>query len=293
MDGRSDKVLHLHNTMSTVLMAATIGGRASNKEEFREQWNDAPVTVVDDANALYNMVKKHLGGGDVDMPVSSLGLPGMHAFMVTGWDWQRKAITKNVAREALPSIQGIFLEMQFAKTYRPTLLEDPIVWELRNELNEIMTAHQPRSKLKVATAGPLAIRKEWSYWDGIKVAQPSENVALTMDEETQQQMLRDNRRLAAEKADCDAIMKIIKQVAVMPIARLNSQKNSGIAIEVADALNELSQVSERQNLRIERRLSMRMSILYERCELTQSIGPVVELSTSPSTQSEWGSTYGI
>lgn len=81
MVGRMDKVLHLHNKMSTVLMAATLGGRVSNKEEFRDQWNDSPQSVVDNANTLYNMVKKHLGGGEVDMPVSSLGLPGMHAFM--------------------------------------------------------------------------------------------------------------------------------------------------------------------------------------------------------------------
>lgn len=103
---------------------------------------------------------------------------------------------------------------------------------------------QPCMKLKIASAGPLAIRKEWSYWDVIHVVQPSENVALTMDEETQQEMLRDTHRITAEKADQDVIMKMLKQVAAVPIAHLNSQKNSPITVEVADALNILSEVSE-------------------------------------------------
>ncbi|KAG1736975.1 hypothetical protein EDB19DRAFT_1909985 [Suillus lakei] len=91
------------------------------------------------------------------------------------------------------------------------------------------------------TAGPLVTRKEWSYWDGITVPKPFINVELMMDEDTHQGQVETNQRLASESVDRDGIMKVLNQVAALPMARNLVHKNSPLSIEVADVLNLLGQ----------------------------------------------------
>ncbi|KAG1727414.1 hypothetical protein EDB19DRAFT_1833111 [Suillus lakei] len=110
---------------------------------------------------------------------------------------------------------------------------------------EVIKKHTGRQAVPV-TQGIIkevdfAGQKEWSYWDGITVPKPSINIELMMDEDTCQGQVETNWRLASESVDRDGIMKVLNQVATLPMARNSVHKNSPPSIEVADVLNPQGQ----------------------------------------------------
>lgn len=246
--GRVSNVLHLHNRMAELTMQELMGKRPSTRDEFVKAWNSTTEDTKTQAKLLYDQHKKYLGIGEIDMPISSMGTPCMHGLLVTGWDWRRSMLKKNLGREAEPLFQAMFLELRTAEKYRPTLLRDPIIYALRDTLQKSMTDKLTKSKLKAATAGSLAKPREWTYWDGITVEAPTDDeyVPEAIDAETQTRLVQDNRRLAAEQADYDAICKIKKAIRAMPIAHVTHHKTSKITVEVADAMNQLAKVSKMQ-----------------------------------------------
>jgi hypothetical protein len=231
--------------MSDVSIQDMMGKRPTTKEEFVKAWNEQPKTTQNEAKALYDMAKKHFGVGKIDMPASSMGMKCMHGLLVTGWDWQRPTLKKNLVREAEPLVNAMFLEQAIAERYRIHLLRDAIVWGLRDTLQKSMTKHFPLTKLSVTTAGSLASPREWLWWDGIWVEAPPDDVYIpaAIDAEAQAQLVEDNRRIAAEKADYDAIMKVRKTIMSMPIARAAGEKKGKVNVEVAEAINVLTKVS--------------------------------------------------
>ncbi|KAG2353677.1 hypothetical protein BDR07DRAFT_1382925 [Suillus spraguei] len=224
-EGRTSAVLQLHNKMSTASMEETMKQRATTKSAFQTRWKQEPEATKSDSTALYDVMKKYMGEGIIDMPASMMSKTGMRGMMATAWDWKRKAIKKQARREAIPSIQGILMEMNFAATYRPKVLDDPLIWDLRAKLENIINTHHIGSKLRTATAGSLASTKWWTYWD-----------------DTQKQQIEILHRTAAEKADKDAILKVIKSILAMPMSRLTPDKKSPVSSEVAEAINQLKQV---------------------------------------------------
>ncbi|KAG2337832.1 hypothetical protein BDR05DRAFT_952347 [Suillus weaverae] len=225
---RSSGVLHLHNKMSEPDVQQMMGKCPKTKDEFVTAWDAMPETTQKQAKTMYDQHKKFFGFGEIDLPISSMGMPCMHGLMVTGWDWQRVTVKKNLPHEAEPLVQAMFLEQHIAES-----------------IQKSMTDMIPQSKLKASKAGSLAKRKEWAYWDGITVDEPGEDLKVKdqIDAEAQARLVEANRRIAAEKADHDAILKIRKTIMSMPIARVTCQKKSGLTLEVADAINQLTKVN--------------------------------------------------
>lgn len=244
MHWRVNALLHLHNKISESPLHQMIGKRPSTKDEFVKAWNLMTQDTKTEAKMLYEQHKKYLGVGEIDMPISSLGTPCMHGLLITGWDWRRTSLKKNLSREAEPLFQAMFLELHHVETYRPMLLRDPVVWGLRDTIQQTMTKHFTKTKLKASTAGSLAKPREWAYWDGIKVEPPKEDVYIPdeIDADAQAQLVQANRRIAAEQADFDAICKIKKTIKSMAIARLTPLKKSPLTVEVANAINLLTEV---------------------------------------------------
>lgn len=235
-DARFTGVLHLHNKLSDVDVRSKMGKRPTTKDEFHERWSNISGTVQARAKTMFTDHKEHFGIGKVDMPTSSMGLPCMHALLVTGWDWQRPNIRKNLGREAEPLIQAMFFELDFVKKYRTKILRVSTIWGVRESMRVAMTRAIPQGKAKLKP-------KEWTYWDGIKVDQPEDDVESVMDEETQAFLAEENRRLAAEAVDRDSIMKIRKHIYQLKIAHVTYHKNSPLTPEVARAANMLTRVS--------------------------------------------------
>jgi hypothetical protein len=228
--------------MSSETMRAMMAKRPKSKEEIATKWEATKQSTKDDAMTLFEAIKKHIGGGLVDMPISMMKTRGMRTLMVTGWDWQRAGVKKHVPREVLPSIRGILQEMQLASEYRPLVLNDPMVWNLRQKLEDIMNTHRPRSKLTPATAGSLATPKRWMFCDDISVEKPEMDIPEVMNEDVLQEELDTNRRFTAEKRDRDIIMKIHKLVMSLSLARNTPHKKSVMSEEVARTGNTFIKV---------------------------------------------------
>ncbi|KAG2353680.1 hypothetical protein BDR07DRAFT_1382927 [Suillus spraguei] len=284
-EGRMSTVLQLHNLMSTSDRLAHMKKRPSTKEMFMEKWNNMSDSQKASATSLHQAVKKYLGKGPIDMPASMLNMPGMYAFMRSGWEWQRKGLVKHRTREGEPVISAIFMEQEFAATYRLKVLQDPLVWSLRHSLEEVMNSNLPRPKLKSAKAGSSATGRTWKYSDGIVADKPAEDATSMMDEDAQQRQLKLNRCIAAENADREAILKLIKFIKSMSLARVSQHKTSKLSIEVADAVNTLVETLElsasRNRLRI---LSGIDHIMFDVYKDLKSLNiPLVEGEVDPYT----------
>ncbi|KAG1772197.1 hypothetical protein EV702DRAFT_1201585 [Suillus placidus] len=240
---RTSGVLHLHNKMSEPDVQELMGKHPKTKDEFMMVWDAMLATTQNQAKTMYDQHKKFFGFGEIDLPISSMSMPCMHGLMVTRWDWQWATVKKNLPREAEPLVQAMFLEQHIAERYRPRILKDPIVWAIRDSIQKSMMDGIPQSKLKASTAGSLAKRKEWAYWDGITVDEPGEDLEVKdqIDAEAQARLVETNRHIAAEKADYDAILKIRKTIMSMPIARVTFHKKSRLTVEVVDAINQLTE----------------------------------------------------
>ncbi|KAG0697259.1 hypothetical protein DFH29DRAFT_1003872 [Suillus ampliporus] len=253
-EGRSSTVLQLHNTMSELEMQKKMGERPKTKDEFAFSWVKMSETTKKNMTALYNAIKPLVGKGPKDMPLSSMKVTGMQAVMITGWDWQRKHIQKQITREVLPSIQAIMMEMAFAATYRGDILAEPMIRSLRATLKSIMTAKQKKSRLTSATAGALAQRKTWDYWDGIEAPDEANVEAPEPDEDAQTKLNATRKRLKAEKTDRDAIIKLQGQIMALGISRNTPHKKSPVSQEVADAINILTEALSMNASRIRLRI---------------------------------------
>ncbi|KAG2367114.1 hypothetical protein BDR07DRAFT_362178 [Suillus spraguei] len=239
-ESRTTGVQQLHNNMSTIIMQAKMGTRPTTKHDFTTKWNTMPEYTQQSATALFERIKKYVGKGNIDMAPSSLIVTGMPAIVATGWDWRRRSAKKQLTREVLPSIQAIIMELEFAVTYRPEVLSDLLVWKLRSALSENMSTDQHQTKLKSTNTWSLAIRKKWKFWDRVIVPEPTVKMDMSNEEEIQKAQCETSRRIAAEKADRDAILKVQKLIASLPIAHVSPDKKSPIAIEVAKATNDLT-----------------------------------------------------
>jgi hypothetical protein len=229
--------------MSAIEMQSVMSDRPTGKVDFPTKWESMPASVKTSTNELFEEMKKHIGRGKIDMAPSAQTKRGMPAIMVTGWDWRRVGIKKNIAREVEPSIRMVQMELHLAKQYRPKVLADPIVWTLRSTLKSAMTAALYQSNLDPVTSGSLGIPKGWTYWDGVDVPKPTVEQEAPNDEEMLRIQHDTNVRIAAEKADRDAILKVVKQITSLKIARATRHKSSEISSDVAEATNALIQVS--------------------------------------------------
>ncbi|KAG1764491.1 hypothetical protein EV702DRAFT_1051354 [Suillus placidus] len=106
---RTSGVLHLHNKMSEPDVQELMGKHPKTKDEFVTAW-DAMSVTQNQAKTMYDQHKKFFGFGEIDLPISSMGMPCMHGLMVTGWDWQQATVKKNLPHEAEPLVQAMFLE---------------------------------------------------------------------------------------------------------------------------------------------------------------------------------------
>ncbi|KAG2072081.1 hypothetical protein BDR04DRAFT_473903 [Suillus decipiens] len=235
-------VQQLHNNMSTIIMQVKMGTRPMTKDDFTTKWNTMPEHMQQSATTLFERMKKHVGKGDISIPSSFLNVTGMPAFAVTGWDWRRQSVKKQLTREVLPSIQAIMVELEFATTYRPEVLSDPIVWALRSALSKNMSTNQYRTKLELKSAN-TGSQREWKFWDGVVVPKPTVKMDVSNEEDIQKAQFKTNRRIAAEKVDRDAILKVQKLIASLLIAHVSPDSKSPVAIEVAKATNDLTNVS--------------------------------------------------
>ncbi|KAG2050858.1 hypothetical protein BDR06DRAFT_1010815 [Suillus hirtellus] len=241
MQGRSTSVLHLHNAMSAIPMQAKMATRPT-KKNFQEKWAATSESTKQKAKVLLDAVSKYVGKGDIDIPVSAMNTVGMPAFMSTGWDWRRLTIRKNRDRSIDPAIQAIIMELEFAQTYRPDLLQDPIIWALRATLHTHILDHQTKSLLNPATAGSLAQRQDWQFWDGINIHKPSGADVIDSDAHLSAEEVL--RRRSVVTAHRNALLHLVKIVTDMPIAHVTPHKDSGIDMHVAYYTNKLVKAIE-------------------------------------------------
>lgn len=240
MQGRSVSVLHLHNAMSAIPMQAKMATRPT-KTNIKETWAATSESTKQKAKVLLETVLKYVGKGDIDVPISAMSTVGMPAFMSTGWDWRRMTVRKNKDRAIDPSIQAIIMELEFAHTYRPELLRDPIIWELRETLRAHILHYQTTSSLNPATAGSHAQRKDWQWWDGISIPKPSAEDITNGDTHLSAEEIL--RRRGVVTAHRNALLHLVKIITDMPIAHVTPHKDSGIAMHVAYYTNKLVKVS--------------------------------------------------
>jgi len=106
-----------------------------------------------------------------------------------------------------------------------------------------MTAALYPLNLNPVTSGSLGILKGWTYWDGVDVPKPTVEQEATNNEEMLRIQHNMNVRIAAEKADRDTILKVVKQITSLKIAHATYHKSSEILSDIAEAMNALIQVS--------------------------------------------------
>jgi hypothetical protein len=117
------------------------------------------------------------------------------------------------------------------------------IWPSSTALKSAMTAALYPLNLNPVTSGSLGILKGWTYWDGVDVPKPTVEQEATNNEEMLRIQHNMNVRIAAEKADRDTILKVVKQITSLKIAHATYHKSSEILSDIAEAMNALIQVS--------------------------------------------------
>ncbi|KAG2050856.1 hypothetical protein BDR06DRAFT_974134 [Suillus hirtellus] len=204
---RMASVLHLHNVMSAIGMQAKMDTRPTTKANFDKEWASMSKSTQENATVLFKLVKKFVGRGNIDVPVSSMNTLGMPAFVSTGWDWRRPAIRKNMDRSVEPSVRAIIMELEFAQTYRRQLLQDHQVWKLRDQLHEYM------------------------FWDGIIVPEPPAESDITDDTHVNEEDLL--RRRTVVTTHRNELLTLVAMINKMTIARVTAHKDSALDYHVA------------------------------------------------------------
>ncbi|KAG2088894.1 hypothetical protein BD769DRAFT_1396185 [Suillus cothurnatus] len=93
----------------------------------------------------------------------------------------------------------------------------------------------------------LGILKGWTYWDGVDVPKPTVEQEATNNEEMLRIQHNMNVCIAAEKADRDTILKVVKQIMSLKIAHATCHKSSEILSDIAEAMNALIQLCDLSN----------------------------------------------
>jgi hypothetical protein len=216
----------------------------TTKEELAKRWDAQSAGTKAQGRKMLDDLRKYLGKGNTELPPAITGRPGMHALAVTGWDWRKPGTGKHIAREVEPLISVIVQEQIIARSYRPKVLAEPVVWRLRATLRHEMLCHSYQTRLQVLTKGDTGLQKNWSYWDEIEIPEPAADVVMEDEEELRHTQLSDGKRIAAEKADMDTIAKVIKMVGNLGMARISLAKKSPLSWEVVQGLKQLVQVSD-------------------------------------------------
>ncbi|KAG1758593.1 hypothetical protein EDD22DRAFT_849873 [Suillus occidentalis] len=197
--------------------------------------------------------------------------------------WHRRKLTVNWLASNLDVIMGMYRKYMhaygemlwlwashddncptFAKTRtiiqngtshrRKTLLEDPVIWMLRAKLRHEMLCRSFQTKLVTAIEGDTGLQKSWSYWDGIEVPKPAGDMGLINEENLRSTQLIASKHITAEKADREAITKLVKQISTLNVVRTTTVRKSPMAREVTDALGELVQALTHNASRIWKRV---------------------------------------
>jgi hypothetical protein len=69
--------------MAELTIQELMGKRPSTRDEFVKACNSTTEETKTQAQLLYDQHKKYLGVGEIDMPISSMGIPCMHGLLST------------------------------------------------------------------------------------------------------------------------------------------------------------------------------------------------------------------
>ncbi|KIK40033.1 hypothetical protein CY34DRAFT_107948 [Suillus luteus UH-Slu-Lm8-n1] len=119
------------------------------------------------------------------------------------------------------------------------------MWGLHDTIQKIMMSHFTQMKLKASNTISLTKPREWAYWDGMMVESLKDDVYVPdeIDADAQAQLVWDNH-IAVEQVDFNAICKIKKTIIAIPIAYISTQKKTKCTMEVANAINQLTEIRQ-------------------------------------------------
>jgi len=178
------------------------------------------------------------------MSKESLSVSGTMALHVTSWEWLSSQV-KNASRDIEPCVRAITLERVIMKKYRGTALEDTWVGSLRRTL-EIALAECVKSVMTMNADGTLRKTREWVWWDGMSAPESLKDpsaVVKSIEEANIQKQQEIAQRLALEKADREAITKVVQHVGNLACAKASSGSHAAMSSDVHDALSNLVYVS--------------------------------------------------
>ena len=222
--------------------------RPKDKKTFEEEFRKLSDGEHVACKALVDMVttRRSKSGHErtVDMSKESLSVSGTMALHVTSWEWLSSQV-KNASRDIEPCVRAITLERVIVKKYRDAALEDPWVGSLRRTL-EIALAECVKSVMIMNADGTLRKTREWVWWDGMSVPESLKDpsaVVKSIEEANIQKQQEIAQRLALEKADREAITKVVQHVGNLACAKASSGSHAAMSSDVHDALSNLVYVS--------------------------------------------------
>jgi hypothetical protein len=242
-------VLALHNAVMYPSIKVHFSLRPRDKVALKKTLDAADEAAT---TSLFNVAKKMIGKKGKAPSPSETKLHGMDALLAYGSDWRAATTAKNTGRQLKPLIDAITIEVDIVDKYRQHLIDSHVlVALLRDKLEEaILRCERVAAVSQVAgssgdNAGKVATlgnRKSPVYWDRIAVPTKTTESQTLVSQELQKQHDKVKVDLDERQRDREAILKSVKQLTSMSIAKLGSGSKSPVAEEVADAINALVRV---------------------------------------------------
>lgn len=250
---REELLLPLHNKMSSLAMQATMKSRPVDKASMKAQMDELEDVYQQSTNAMFNVAKKMTGKKQTEPTAGEMKTYGMNALLACTPDWRRESTAKNRVRDLKPMIQAITLEVILVEKYREDLIESNILVAVLREKLQIslqgveritqMALVPETSQRGGSQVAKLGVRKRVVFWDHIPLPEKRDDTDKRIADELKVEHLRSKKQFDRESRDRDAIKKVVSTCTSVPIARVNYGTHSGVAAEVADAVNALIKVS--------------------------------------------------
>jgi len=198
------------------------------------------------SESLVQLIMKKRLAKSRDLSSEDRFLPLVIGAHVTSWDWTSPTL-KNAKRDITPNINAMFLERAIAKSYRQRLLRNDYIGCLRTILDDILTKASKESMTIDPATGSLVSERTWAWWDGLVVLKESPDVDTVLgkiQESFCTTQVGRQRRKELEKADKEAITKLVTTIANMPCARATNERNSNMSADLMVAVENLIDVSD-------------------------------------------------
>ena len=238
---RSSLVLTLHNRVQDVQ-----SNRPKDTKSFDASCKAMSKVDVAASESLVQLIMKKRLAKSRDLSSEDRFLPLVIGAHVTSWDWTSPTL-KNAKRDITPNINAMFLERAIAKSYRQRLLRNDYIGCLRTILDDILTKASKESMTIDPATGSLVSERTWAWWDGLVVLKESPDVDTVLgkiQESFCTTQVGRQRRKELEKADKEAITKLVTTIANMPCARATNERNSNMSADLMVAVENLIDVSD-------------------------------------------------